>query len=197
MKSKDHYLAEVVESSLITWKGLCWNWEQVPAFGSLVGVETHDRMIYGIVYSIETGSIDSSRTPFAYQKTEAELKAEQPHIFEFLKSTFNCLTLGYQERGKVVHTLAPHPPKIHSFIGNLTESEIAEFIASGHYAQQIFGHEQFISNIDELLLAHIQQLKLKGLLDSNRLHSLVDAVSMYSGSDYRRMKVLLQRIDRI
>src|SRR5438105_1903017 len=108
--------AEIIESSLQGWVAQSWQWDYFPPFGSLVSVEQGKRTYIGLVHQVKTGSIDPVRAPFAYQKTEAELLRDQPQIFEFLKTTFSCLSLGYQEDGKLFYTLAPEPTKIHTFV---------------------------------------------------------------------------------
>ena len=66
----------------------------------MVTIQAPGRTVCGIVHQVQTGSMDPVRYPFAYQKTEAELRAEQPQIFEFLKTTFSCLSsLGIKKKG--------------------------------------------------------------------------------------------------
>ncbi len=197
MKNKENCLGEVIESSLSTWKGQCWDWDIVPSFGSLVSTESHDREIFGIVYAIETGSLDPSRTPFAYQKTEQELLAEQPQIFEFLKTSFSCLTLGYKEKDKIHHVLAPKPPKIHSFVGLLDKEMSRELFSKQSYLQLIFGHESLLGNTDELLLALISHASKEEILDENGLAELIQSLSLLTGNDYRRLKLFLQRVESL
>src|SRR3990167_904975 len=197
MKNKENCLGEVIESSLSSWKGQCWDWDEVSSFGSVVSTESHDREIFGLVYAIETGSLDLSRTPFAYQKTEQELLAEQPQIFEFLKTTFSCLTLGYKEKEKIHHVLAPKPPKIHSFIGLLNKEASKEFFAKQSYLQLIFGHESLLGNIDELLLALISHARNQEILDEDTLAELIQNLSLLTGNDYRRSKLFLQRVEAL
>ena len=86
--------AEIIESSLQTFLGQCWQWDIMPQFGSLVIAQNGNRPLFGLVYQIQTGSMDPTRYPFAYQKTHEELRAEQPQIFEFLKTSFSCLCVG-------------------------------------------------------------------------------------------------------
>src|SRR5690349_14278413 len=95
--------AEVIESSLHGFLAQTWQWDNFPAFGSLVTVTSNKRTHLAIVHQIKTGSMDPIRYPFPYQKTEEELLAEQPQIFEFLKTAFSCLTIGYQEKGKLYY----------------------------------------------------------------------------------------------
>ncbi|MCF7900082.1 hypothetical protein K9K77_01100, partial [Candidatus Babeliales bacterium] len=107
MNNKHHCFAEIVESSLTVWTAQSWEWNTFPEFGSLVVVPEKKRNLFGIVHQINTGSIEPGRYPFTYQKTQEELFKEQPQIFEFLKTTFSCITLGYQEQEKMFHTIAP------------------------------------------------------------------------------------------
>ena len=102
--------AEIIESSLQTFLGQCWAWNKMPQFGSLVVVENGLKPIFGVVYQIQTGSMDPVRYPFPYQKTHEELLAQQPQIFEFLKTTFSCLSLGYQRKGQNPLFNAPGTP---------------------------------------------------------------------------------------
>ena len=197
MENKKSYLGEVVQSSLSSWTGQCWDWDIVPSFGSIVSVESHDRTVFGVVYDIQTGSLDPSRTPFAYKKTEEELKREQPQIFEFLKTSFSCLTLGYKENGRIYHVLTPKPPKIHSFIQNIDIGAHKEFFASEGYLQLIFGHENLIGNTDELLLALMTNARNNEVLDEERLGSFIQTVSLLTGNDYRRLKLFLQRVESL
>jgi hypothetical protein len=67
-QDKQRYFAEVVESSLQSFTAQTWQWDNFPAFGSLVCVQGKQRTLFGIVYQVQTGSMDPSRYPFPYQK---------------------------------------------------------------------------------------------------------------------------------
>ena len=79
--NKRTYFAEIVESSLTNWTAQSWDWDMFPAFGTLVVVPENKRSLFGIVYQINTGSLEPGRYPFTYQKTQEELLKEQPQIF--------------------------------------------------------------------------------------------------------------------
>ena len=85
-ETKRAAFSEVIDSSLHGFTAQSWQWDDFPAFGQLVTVQSGTRTLFGIVYQVHTGSMDPVRYPFPYQKTEAELLAEQPQIFEFLKT---------------------------------------------------------------------------------------------------------------
>lgn len=189
--------AEVIESSLHTFKAQSWQWDYFPPFGSLVSSVSSGRTIIGIVYQMSTGSMDPGRTPFAYKKTHAQLLAEQPQIFEFLKTTFDCVTIGYEQEGTVRYLVAPEPPAIHSFITPLALSSYKSFLAETHYIQILFAQAGLIGCIDELLLALLVQQQRLNLLTSERIATFIEYFNLLTGNDYRRLKLFLQRAQQI
>jgi hypothetical protein len=187
--------AEVIESSLTGFLAHSWSWDGPPAFGSLVTVPGKKRTIFGIVHQVRTGSSDPQRQAFAYQKTHEELMAEQPQIFELLRTTFSCLTLGYLEKGHIFYLLAPEPPLIHSFVSP-TEPELARrFFAHEGYLHLLFGQAGIIGNLDELLLAILVQHKQLAILTPERINKLMEIFSVLTANDYRRLKIFLQRVE--
>lgn len=186
--------AEVIESSLAGWISQSWQWNEFPLFGSLVTIETENRTIFGLVYQTNTGSMDPTRYPFPYQKTEAELRAEQPQIFEFLKTTFMSMTVGYLEKEKVINLLTPEPPHIHAFVQEASTTQSRLFFSTEQFLHLIFGacHQQI--NLDELLLATLKYQKNLGILNQERLEQYVQTYAMLIGNDYRRLKFFAQRI---
>lgn len=191
---KNEYFGEILESSLNTWTCQSWKWDDSPNFGSIVVIENNKQKIFAIVHQIQTGSIDSSRQPFAYGKTEDELKKEQPQIFEFLRTTFACIVLGYQENDHIYYTLAQRPVKIHSFVRNASDQEVFTFFKSHQYLQVLFGYTNKILNLDELLLALLKTIKLAKQFNENYLDEFVETYSLLTSNDYRRLKLFLQRL---
>lgn len=185
--------AEVIESSLITWLAQSWQWDVVPTFGSLVTVEHKKYTLFGVVHQIQTGSMDPVRYPFPYQKTEEELLKEQPQIFEFLKTTFSCLVIGYKEKGKIFYQLAPEPPKIHTFVKTASPALSKEFFNREQFLHVLFGLANQVHNLDELLLALFKTMHDTGSLNKESFESCIEAFSLLTGNDYRRLKLFLQR----
>lgn len=188
---------EIIESSLYGWLGQTWQWDTCAHFGSLVTVTGSERTFYGIVHQVETGSMDPIRYPFPYQKTEEELRREQPQIFEFLKTTFSCITVGYQEKFKQYYLLPPEPPKIHSFIQPATKDETKTFFAKSTYLHTLFGLSNKVRNFDELLLAILQQQIALDILSDIKLNTFVETYSLLTGNDYRRIKLFLHRVEQL
>ena len=189
--------AEIIESSLYSWKAQVWHWKTRVPFGSLVTVHDNDMILYGIVYQIHTGSIDESRYPFAYQKTEEELLKDQPQIFEFLTTRIDCIPVGYSIKKKIQYLLPPHPPKIHAFIAIATPDQINTFFAKSAYLHLLFGLNNTPQLTDELVLAAIQLCQSWHSSSATILDELVHTYALLIGNDYRRIKLFLQRVQAI
>lgn len=192
-----HPFAEVIDSNLTHFIAQSWQWDHFPLFGSLVTISTKKRDILGVVYHIQTGSMDPQRYPFTYQKTEEELINEQPQIFTFLKTTFACLILGYQEKGIIHYTVSPEPPKIHAFVHNTDQDTLKTFFYQDLYLHILFNATQYVQNLDELLLALVKQQKLLNILSEQKLHQIINTFCLLTGNDYRRLKLFLQRVQAL
>jgi len=189
--------AEVIESSLTGWLAQSWQWDTFPSFGSLITVEDSKRTLFGIVHQIQTGSMDPTRYPFVYQKTEKELLKEQPQIFEFLKTTFSCLIVGYCEKGTIIYQLAPEPPKIHAFVSRVSQELQREFFSTNRYLHILFALSSQLFNIDELLLAILKHMADAKICNEEKIEQFVDTFRLLVGNDYRRLKLFLQRAENI
>lgn len=188
--------AEIIESSLHVWVAQSWQWSSSPVYGSLVSVEQDETILLGLVHEISTGSMDPTRYPFAYQKTQEELLREQPQIFAFLKTTFSCLVLGYHRHDRIHYITPTQPAKIHSFVQPASPSLERQFFAHDQYIHRIFGLGNTIHSIDELLLALISHQVHHKLMNTEKLAQFMDSYSLLTGNDYRRIKLFLQRVER-
>ncbi len=187
--------AEVIESSLTGFLAQSWQWDAFPSFGSLVMINSKKRTLFGLVHQIQTGSLDPVRYPFPYQKTEEELLREQPQIFEFLKTTFSCLIVGYQEVGAINYLLAPEPAKIHAFIEPVSVDLAKQFLYKDRYLPLLFSMSTMMFNLDEVLLALLKYQENLGLLSADKMDAFVQELSLLTGNDYRRLKLFLQRVE--
>ncbi|MFH1831183.1 MAG: hypothetical protein ABH827_00100, partial [bacterium] len=168
------YFAEVIESSLEQFSAQSWQWDKFPNFGSLVQVTGQEYTVFGCVISIQTGSSDPMRYPFPYQKTEIELKQEQPQIFEFLRTIFKVQILGYQNLAQnsltnqidltnqhsqltqsklpnqFLYLLPPKPCKIHAFVQECPTQTCLNFFENPEFLHLLFAFQNQTGNLDEL-----------------------------------------------
>lgn len=191
--------AEVIESSISSWQAQTWDWKISPKFGSILTSTLIDNgqtiKIFGIVYFIKTGSTDQSRSVYPFGKTNEELLEEYPQVFEFLSTSFSCITLGYLQNNKIYYHLAPKPVKLHTFVQEATQEELREFFSSTQFLQIIFSMSYQLNAIDELLIAMLKNISDKNLLTKKLLIDFINTFSLLTSHEYTRLKLLLQRIE--
>lgn len=195
--NNNQFFAEIIQGNLSEWTGQCWKWNVIPQFGSLMTTSHGSLKIFGIVHSIKTGSMDPIRIPIAYQKTEEELLRDQPQIFEFLQTTFTCITVGYQEQNKIFYHVPNKPPKIHAFIGHASLEECQRFFASDQFLHLLFNSSAQGINLDELLLTLLKELQEKKILDKTKFYDFIETFSMLYKHDYQRLKIFLKRTNHM
>jgi len=188
--------AEVIGSTLTSYTAQCWQWDGAPTFGSLVCVTHKNVTLFGIVTNIETGSSDPQRTPFPYQKTETELRLQHPQVFEFLRTIFTVSLVGHTtDGGTISHTLPSAPATIHAFIRPVTDTERALFFSSPNFLAVLFGSNAGNPLLDELLLSILRGLVQGDMLNASLFEQYYHTLTLLLGNDYRRLKILLQRIE--
>jgi hypothetical protein len=193
------FFAEIIASNLNEFTAQCWKWDDFAKFGSLVQVESKKNIILGCVTQVQTGSLDPIRQPFPYQKTEAELLAEQPQIFEFLKTTFTVQILGHidKSQNKIYYLLPPTPCKIHSFVKECSADIVTGFFKESLYLHILFKFLSQNPNFDELLLTILSRLSVQNILTPDLLDDFYQTFSLLTGNDYRRLKLFLRRVEKI
>lgn len=189
--------AEIIESSLTKITAQCWDIEIIPTFGQCVEIQGENTVVYALINHIQTGSLDSVRKPSPFKKTIAQLKKEQPHIFEFLITTFTCIPIAYAHQKTVIHALPPEPPRIHAFIVPLSLKEAVMLFGKKHFLTGIFSMQEQISNIDELILACVRLIHQKQQFPVSYYVDLLETYALLVGSDYRRIKLFAQRLEEI
>lgn len=198
-KNATENFAEIIESCLDHFLAQSWEWNFFPNFGSLVQVETKELLVFGVVCQIQTGSMDPMRYPFPYKKTEEELLKEQPQIFEFLKTFFRVQIVGYlpKDSKNICYILPTNPCKIHAFVKNTPQNISKDFFSKPDYLHLLFSFANQIPNLDELLVAIINNLSVQKLMDQKKLDSFCQTFSLLTGNDYRRLKTFLKRVENI
>jgi hypothetical protein len=188
------YFAEIVQSDLSLVEAMCWEWDQMPSFGSLVVIEDESIWFVGLVTSLTTGSLDQTRKPFAYQKTFEELKKEQPQIFAFLTTTVEIKIVGWIDRKskKIYYSLPRRPAKIHSFVRVSDELLAKHFLAKADFLH-LFDFAAG-DRLDEALLALVDQMYEKQVIDALQVQELVNVYARHVGADFRRLRLFCDRL---
>lgn len=189
--------AEVIESSLSGWTAQTWQWENFPNAGTLVVVEQNNNKFFGVIRGIETGSIDPTRTPFAYQKTEEELRRDHPQIFSFLKTTCFCVSTGFSpDNGHIFYHQPPRPLKIHAFVRPAAEQEQALFFGETGYLD-LLGSQLQREEFDDLLLALIREQPSFFDAKNPKLLAFFENYAHLSNHDYARLRRFTARVEKL
>ena len=185
------YAGEVVESSTTELIAEACQLHAAPSFGRFVRVDS-EMQIVGIVFNVVTQSIEPNRRPMAYGKTEDQLRLEQPQIFELLRTEFQALVIGYRDATGVVPILPPQPARIHAFVHECDDAEIADFTQTDDYLRAILGATKIPT--DELLVATLRHtIKAHGYA-REYLVRMGKELSRLLKDDYDRLSAILRRI---
>jgi hypothetical protein len=136
---KSTTVGEVVQTSLTIVLAQAPELSGAPAFGEIVrigggsGSESTDPFsgapapsgtVYGIVFSVTTGSLDPTRRPTAYGMEPDQLLREQPQVFSLLQTEYECLLLAHVSREKLRHSPPNLPPELHTSVRRCDEAEL-------------------------------------------------------------------------
>ena len=186
--------AEIIASSLHTFSACCWKWNITPEFGSLVKVKQNDKTMYAIVYNIKTTSLDPMRDIHVYQKTEEEMYQEYPHLFDFLKTTFEALVIGYLEHSQYYYARLKTPIKLYSFTEYATEEELQLFFSDPQSMNLLLHPGILIEQYEDLLCSVIKIQKKLNVLSHDRLATVMSQYALSTNASYRHLKTFFDRI---
>lgn len=188
---------EIIESSLTQWKGQTWHWDYFPPLGSLVIIHAQEMQLLALIHDSKTGSSDPGREPYAYQKTQQELRQQQPQIFSFLKTTFSCVPMGFIKNDYLWYQIPPIPPTIHSFVEHASTDILVRYFSDIRYLELLWQTSTIQTGVDELFLAIFHQLHAHNALTTTIIEHFMERFSMMSGNDYRRVKLFAYRAQGI
>ncbi len=191
--SVGEHIGEVIESSTSLFTAQACELNGAPGFGTFVKTGTRPTA-YGLVYDIRTQSADTNRKPTAYGMTEAELRREQPQIFELLKTEFDALIVGHAGDRGPLQILPPQPPGIHSFCYTCDEREVKTLTENGDYVRSILGGSNLPS--DDLIIASVRNAWEARGFDMAYLVKLGKELSRLIRDDYERLSSLIRRISQ-
>ena len=187
------HAGEVIESSTSYFTAQACELNGAPGFGTFVKTQT-PTVSYGLVYDSRTQSADANRKPTAYGMTEAELRREQPQIFELLKTEFDTVIVGHAGERGPLQILPPQPPGIHSFCYACSEKEVKALTENGDFVRTILGGSQMPN--DELIIASVRNAwEVRGY-DMAYLVKLGKELSRLIRDDYERLSSLIRRISQ-
>jgi hypothetical protein len=185
------HLGEVVESSTTEIVAEACDLHGAPSFGRFIRVGSGVEVV-GIVFNVFTHSIEPSRRPVAYGKTEDELRLEQPQIFELLRTEFQALVIGYRDETGAVPILPPQPARIHSFVHLCDDEDVRRFTRTDDFMRSILSTSSVPT--DELLVATLRYVLKAHDHDRQFLVRMGKELSRLLSDDYDRLSAIIRRI---
>ena len=185
------HVGEVVESSTTELIAQARELHGAPSFGQFVRVEAAMPVV-GIVFNVFTHSIEANRRPTAYGKTEAELRLEQPQIFELLRTEFQALVIGYLDGDESVQILPPQPARIHSFMYLCSDEQVRSFTRTDDYLRSILNTSKVPT--DELVIAVLRHAVRAHGHAPSYLVQMGKELSRLLSDDYDRLSSVIRRV---
>lgn len=185
------HIGEVVESSTKGFIARSPRVGESPAFGTFVRTDT-EYPVYGLVYEIITGSKEPGRKPTTYDMSIAELRREQPQIFELLKTEFHVLTLAYRDADSTRFTLSPIPPPIHSFVYECSDDEKIELSSEDFFLRSIVSSSNV--PVDDLIVSSLYNAQVVRKDDAHYMVRMGKSLSRFFRDDYERLSSILRRV---
>jgi hypothetical protein len=186
-------IGEVVESSTTTLVAEARRLHGAPDFGAFMRIESDGRQLVGVVHNASTQSSEPNRRPMAYGKTEAELRREQPQIFELLRTQFEVFVLGYLDGTNMVHLFPPQPARIHSFVFPCLPEQVRIVTEDPQFLRSLLEAPGLPT--DELLLATLRHALGERQGTTRQYLGLMGSeLSRLLRDDYDRLSSLVRRM---
>ena len=193
---KAQRVAEVVEASSAEFTGQCYKLEQAPPLGSLVKTKSELLEIYGIVYNVETHSLEPGRRLVARGEkveTEGEIFQSNPQLVRLLRTDFRVLVVGHSQGDSLNHYLPQKPAPIHGFVYTCQLDEVKAFTQSLDFLGLLVDAKLPVS-VDEVIAACLRYASLSHPDTKAFLVRAGKELAYLLSSDARRLNSLLKRL---
>ena len=156
----DSRVGEVVATSIAEFEAQSVTLHQIPPLGALVRVRVDGGgAIYGVVAGAQTVGVDAGVRPVPRGRDgceDAEIYRDNPDLAYVLRTSFQCLVVGYGVGGAIYYHLPAAPAPIHYSVLACPPNECEQFSASLAYFRVILAARN--APIEEVLAAHIRFL---------------------------------------
>lgn len=166
---------------------------KAPPFGSFVRAQLEEEGldVFGLVFHVETASIDTTHRPQALALSRQELREQQPQIFGLLRTDFSVLIMGFREGDGVLTGLPPLPPQVHDFVYACTADEVVALTDRLDFLRTVVNFGQ--APADELVVACLRQARR----DEAFLLAAGRELANLLRNDYARLDAILGRLERL
>jgi len=189
-------IAEVIESSSSAFTAQCYKLGQAPPLGALVKTRNESGETYGIVYNVETRSLDPGRRVVARGEEleqEDEIFLTNPQLAKLLTTDFNVLVAGYHQGDSVYYYLPPSPVPIHSFVYICKLEEVELFTRSMDFLGLLIDTRLPVP-ADEVTTAFLRYASRCHADSYNFLIKAGKELAWLLSGDFKRLNSVLKRL---
>jgi len=188
----DTFIGEVILTSTTEFVGQCRRNGQPPAHGAFIRVGREKRCV-GVVYNVETTSIDPNRRPMALEIPEEEIPKAYPQLAGLLRSQFHAVAVGEYDRNAFRFGLPETPPALHARIELCDESEIREIGRDYGFLRLLYNSGK--PSPEELLLSACRKIIDAHGGKREEAVRLGKAISELFRDEYDTLRRLLARLE--
>ena len=153
-----------------------------------------DDTLYAIVFSATTGSLDPGRRAAAYGLEEAQLREEQPQIFDLLATEFAALHIGFLREGRLRPYLPSRPPRLHAFVEACSPAETYALTETPDLLRTLLAATGEVS-ADELIAACLRHAYECRNRDFSYLVRMGKQLAILLREDPERLAALLRKLE--
>jgi hypothetical protein len=168
--------------------------DPIPLAPGVLPPAVPDGTLYALVCSAATGSSEPGRRPTAYGLDEAQLRAEQPQIFDLLATEFAALPIGYVRNGRFQRGLPPRPPRLHAFVWDCSPAEIQALTETPDFLRPLLAVRGEVAT-DELIAACLRGVYETRNRDFDFLVRAGKELALLLRDEPERLTALLQRLE--
>jgi len=189
-------VGEVIKAASAEFTAQCYKLDEAPPLGCLVKTQSKPGDIYGVVYDVETQSLEPGRRVVARgEKLESkdEVFAANPQLSRLLATDFKVLVVGQAEGRGWHYYLPPRSASIHSFVYACTPEEVRGFTQSLDFLSLLV-NARILVPVDEVVGSC---LRYAGLTYTDPDEFLVKAgkeLARLLSNDINRLNSLLKRL---
>ena len=135
------HVGSVIEASIVRFVAQSTELNETPPLGSLLRIEDHGVVIYGIVSGAVTESIDPGRRPYIREGTPLDADAylrENPHLAYLYRTAFTAVVVGHRDGGPLCHYLPPAPARLYAAVFTCEEDEVGGFCGPSPWSRMDF-----------------------------------------------------------
>jgi hypothetical protein len=150
-----------------------------------------------VVFHAETGALEPGRPLAAFGLDEADLRREQPHIYELLATRFSAVLIAHAgPDGAIRPYLPPRPPRPHSQVFAASDAETCRLTERLDYLRPLLtgGVTGVAFPAEDLVAALLRNAwRARGGDEAFLLRAGRELAALLSG-DYDRLRAIVTRV---